>query len=287
MERKLARLARRAHGVVSRRQLLEAGLTRTEIAHRLRRGDLIAVFRGVYRVGHTAPSSEAGYTAAVMAGGDGALLSGRPAGHLLELLKGAPPPPEVTAPKARRVKGVRVRRGRRQGTVWRGIPVITVAETMVDLAAELTADELARAFHQAGIRHHTTPAQVEAALARRPNAPGATTLRRVLRGDVHVTLSTLEKRFLALLKQHRLPLPHTNQPAGSRRVDCRWPHHHLTVELDGYRYHRSRHAWENDRHRERQAHARGDHHRRYTYNDVLENPALMLAELTELLRKSH
>ncbi len=168
MERKLARLARRAHGVVSRRQLLEAGVTRTEIAHRLRRGDLIAVFRGVYRVGHTAPSTEAGYTAAVKAGGDEALLSGQAAGHLLELLKGAPPAPEVTAPKARRVKGVRVRRGRRQGTVWRGIPVTTVAETIVDLAAELAPDELARAFHQAGIRHHTTPGQVEAALARRP-----------------------------------------------------------------------------------------------------------------------
>ena len=162
-----------------------------------------------------------------------------------------------------------------------------MAETIVDLAAELTADELARAFHQAGIRHHTTPAQVEAALARRPRARGAGTLRRVIRGDVHVTLSTLEKRFLTLLRAHRLPLPETNQPAGSRRVDCRWPAHRLTVELDGYRYHRSRHAWENDRHRERQAHARGDHHRRYTYNDVLENPALMLAELTELLRKSH
>ena len=179
VEKKLGRLARRSRGVVARRELLEAGVTRKEIDLRLRRGYLIAVFRGVYRVGHTAPSTEAGYTAAVMACGNGALLSGQAAGYLLELLKGAPPPPEVTAPTPKRISGLRTRRGRRQGTTWRGIPVTTVAETIVDLAAVLTPDELARAFHQAGIRHHTTPAQVEAVLARRPYAPGAGTLRRV------------------------------------------------------------------------------------------------------------
>ena len=283
VEQILARLARRSHGVVARRELRRAGITPREIDRRLRRGDLIAVFRGVYRVGHAAPSTEAGYTAAVMACGTDALLSGHAAAHLLGLTKGAPPAPEVTAPKARRVSGLRTRRGRRNGTTWRGIPVTTVAETMVDLAAMLEPDELARAFHEAGIRHRTTPAQVEAALARRPNAPGAGTLRRVLHGDLPVTLSTLERRFLALLRAHRLPLPETNRPAGRHRVDCRWPDHRLTVELDSYRYHRSRHAWEQDRRREREAHARGDQHRRYTYGDVLESPALMLAELTGLL----
>jgi hypothetical protein len=117
----------------------------------------------------------------VKACGNGALLSGRAAAHLLGLLKGAPPAPEVTAPKARQVKWLRTRRGRRDGITWRGIPVTTVAETMVDLAAEFTPDDLACAFHEAGIRHHTTPAQVEAALADRPKAPGAGALRRVLR----------------------------------------------------------------------------------------------------------
>jgi hypothetical protein len=283
VEQILARLARRSHGVVTRRQLLKAGVTPKEIDQRLRVGALIAVFRGVYRVGHAAPSVEAHYLAAVWACGDDALLSGMAAAHLLGLTKGAPPPPEVTAPTARRVRGVRTRRARRRGTTWRGIPVTAVAETMVDLAATLEPDQLARAFHEAGIRHKTTPAQVEAALARRPNAPGAGTLRRVLRGDVHVTLSTLERHFLALLRRRGLPLPETNRPAGSHRVDCRWPDQRLTVELDSYRYHRSRHAWEHDRRREREAHARGDQHRRYTYGDVLERPALMLAELTGLL----
>ena len=123
-----------------------------------------------------------------------------------------------------------------------GIPVTTVARTLVDLAAVLGVDALARACHEAGVLHGTTPAQVEAVLARRPSSPGAGRLRRVLHGDVRVTLSTLEKRFLARLKAAGLPLPVTNRPAGGRRVDCRWPAHRLTVELDGYQYHRSRHS---------------------------------------------
>ena len=73
-------------------------------------------------------------------------------------------------------------------------------------------------------------------------------------------------------REEALPLPNTNRPAGGRYVDCRWPDHALTVELDGYRYHSSRHAWEHDRRREREAYARGDDFRRYTYGDVFEQP---------------
>ena len=127
---------------------------------------------------------------------------------------------------------------------------------------------------------------MEAVLARRPNSPGAATVRAVLRGEVRVALSELERRFLALLREHRLPLPETNRPAGGRRVDCRWPEHHLTVELDSYRYDSSRHAWEQDRRREREAHARGDQIRRYTHGDVFDDPELMLAELHALLPHS-
>jgi hypothetical protein len=110
-----------------------------------------------------------------------------------------------------------------------------VSRTLVDLAALLPPEALARACHEAGILHGTTPTQVDAVLTRRPQSPGAATLRRVLRGDVHVTLSQLERRFLARLEAAGLPLPQTNRRAGGRRVDCRWPAHRLTVELDSYR----------------------------------------------------
>ena len=172
----------------------------------------------------------------------------------------------------------------RDVTTYRAIPVTTVPRTVVDLARELPPGELARVVHEAAVRFRVTPEAVEAVLARRPNVRGAAKLRRVLRGDVHVTLSRLEDRFLELLAEDQLPLPKTNRPAGGHRVDCRWDDPPLTVELDGYRYHSSRHAWEQDRRREREARARGDEFRRYTYGDVFEEPRLMLAELRGLLR---
>jgi very-short-patch-repair endonuclease len=279
----IGRIARRQHGVVTRRQLLDAGVSREQIRRRLLRKALLRVHPGVYRVGHRAPSVEARYLAAVLACGDGAVLCGKAAGYLWGLLKGTAPPPEVTAPKRRKVKGVRTRHARRretEGTTWRGIPITTVPRTLVDLSSMLSLEDLALACHEAGVKHRTTPRQVDAVLAKRPNAPGARKLRKVMRGDVHVTLSKLERKFLERLKEERLPLPTTNKPAGSKRVDCRWPEHRLTVELD----HHSRHAWELDRHREREARARGDEFRRYTRDDVYESPAQMLRELSSLLR---
>jgi len=283
----LARLAERSHGVVTRAELLAAGVTAEQIKHRVRTGGLIPEFRGVYRVGHRAPSVEARYLAAVRACGRGGVLSGRAAAYLRGLIRGSPPMPEVTAPTQRRVPGVRTirtRGGSIQATTWRGIPVTTVPRTLVDLAAVLDVEDLARACHEAGVRYRTTPADVDAVLALRPRVAGAGKLRRILHGDVRVTLSVLEKRFLQVLATVGLPLPETNRPAGGRRVDCRWPEEQLTVELDSYRFHHSRHSWELDRRREREARARGDEFRRYTYGDVFEEPGLMLAELQGLLR---
>lgn len=227
--------------------------------------------------------------AAVKACGDGALVSGMAAAYLFGLLRGATvaPPAEVTAPRRRRVKGVTTRHARRMcrldAETWRGIPVTTVARTLVDLAAVLPFDDLARACHEAEVRHRVTPAQVEAVLARCPNRPGAGKLKRVLRGEAHVALGRLEERFLALLEEARLPLPETNRPAGTMRVDCRWPERRLTVELDSYRYHNTRHAWEQDRRRDREARARGEELRRYTWSDLTKDRRLTLRELRRRL----
>jgi very-short-patch-repair endonuclease len=283
VEEKLASIAARTHGVVTRRQLLETGVTRQELRSRLQRGDLLREQRGVYRVGHRAPSTEATYLAAVLAAGDGAVLSGRATAHLWGLVKGPAPAPVVITATERRIEGVRTHRSRQLDpadvTIFNAIPITTVPRTLVELAADLPLDDLARACHEAGVRYRVTPGAVEAVLERRPNSSGARRLRRIMKGDVRVTLSTLERRFLNALRAEKLPLPITNRPAGGRRVDCRWPEHRLTIELDGYQFHNSRHSWEQDRRREREARARGDDFRRYTYRDVLEDPGPMLTEL--------
>src|SRR5690349_11141644 len=92
VERKLAAIAHHQHGVVTRQQLLDAGITPRQIDERLYAGTLIRIHRGVYRVGHAAPSIEATYRAAVFAGGREAVLSGAAAAHLYELVRNGRPP---------------------------------------------------------------------------------------------------------------------------------------------------------------------------------------------------
>jgi hypothetical protein len=253
------------------------------------KGLLIPEYKGVYRVGHTAPSTEASYLAAVKACGQGALLSGRAAGYIQGLIKGRPPPPEVTCPTERNIEGIITRRRRRNmdprdAANHRFIPITCVPRTLVDLAATLELDDLARACHEAGVRYGTRPSHVQAVLDRSPRAKGTRNLKLVMTGDAKVTLSKLEREFLRLLKAENLPIPITNKPAGGKSVDCRWPDHRLTVELDSYRFHNSRYAWEQDRVREREARARKDRFCRYTWADVFEDSEAMLAELREPLR---
>ena len=279
----MGRVATSAKGIATRRELLDAGVSSDEISHRLDTGALLLEYPGVYRVGHRAPNFESSYMAAVKACGDGALLSGMAAAYLWGLVKGKPPPPEVTAPKKRKA----ATRWSPQvccddRTKWKGIPVTTVPRTLIDLAPRLDEDQLARACHEAGVLHKTTPAMVERLLGH--NTPGSKKLRAVLRGDAQVLLSKLEKRFSERLNAAGLPLPLTNKLAGGRRVDCRWPEHNLTVELLSYTFHNSRYAWEQDQRRQREAYERGDEFRTYTWHDVFDAPEQMMRELVELLR---
>src|SRR3954467_13622289 len=102
--REAARIAGRQHGVIAMWQLLRAGFSPAAVNRWVQKGLLHREFRGVYRFGHRAPSWEARYMAAVLACGDGAVLSGLAGAFLLGALKGKPPAPEVTAPTNRAVK---------------------------------------------------------------------------------------------------------------------------------------------------------------------------------------
>ena len=280
----IAAQAARAHGIVTRKRLRAAGITDKEIRIRLARGSLIQVHPGVYRVGHAAPSVHATYLAAVLACGEGALLAGDAAAWLAGLVRGIAPPPFVLTRTERRIRGIRTRRCRNlpKGITFHSVPSLTVPQILVDLAATLSLDALARACHEAGVRHKTTPRQVRKAL--RPNAKGAAKLLAVMEGRAPVTLSALERRFLKRLDEASLPRPdQINRVVDSHRIDCRWREAKLTVELDSFTYHNSRHAFEQDRRREREAYARGDQHRRYTYADVFEDPTALLRELGALL----
>lgn len=286
-DRLIGDVATANHGVATRTLLLKAGVTDAEMRHRLDTGALLGEHPGVYRVGHRAPNTKATYHAAVLACGPGAVLYGLAAAHLLGLIRGEPPEPMVMTRNLRDLDGITTRRYRKLARAdvgeVDGIRVTSPARTLLDLAGVLDGADLARAAHEAGVKHGTTPRQVKAAMGRRQKAPGAAKLRAIMEGDVKVVLSKLEAKFLKLLKDEGLPLPDTNKRIGARRVDFHWTSPQVTVEVDGYRYHRSRHAWDKDYARALEARARGDEFRRYSHEDVTKRGRLVRQDLRRLL----
>jgi len=280
-----ARLAAQQHGRVAWRQLVAAGTDRHLIQRWLEDGRLRRVHDGVYAVGHTAPSVHAEYMAAVLAGGAGASLSHRAGGYLLRLLRGSPPPPEITVPTTahRRRPGIVIHRVRAMPVLdvatFDAIPVTTVPRVLLDLSPSLAPEELSRACHEAWIHHGTGSDKVEACIARNPHKKGVAKLRTALGSDV--TLSMLEDAFRELLRRHNLPLPRTNIDHLGDKVDCHWPQHGLTVELITYRFHATRHAFERDLARRRRS-----NHIAYSYGDVVDRGAATTAELRELLERA-
>ena len=125
------------------------------------------------------------------------------AAHLLGLLTGSPPRPEVTVPTTagRTRPGIVIHRVRDlpflDTSSLERIPITIVPRTLLDLAPRLACDGLANACHEAWVRHRTAPDQIEACVARNPHKPGIAKLREALGADV--TLSVLEKGFLALV----------------------------------------------------------------------------------------
>ncbi|CAA9476609.1 MAG: hypothetical protein AVDCRST_MAG30-510 [uncultured Solirubrobacteraceae bacterium] len=277
-------MAARQRGLVTRAQLLGAGLTADEIAGRLRAGRLHAVHRGVYAVGHPALAPPAAEQAALLACGPGSVLSHLTAAVLWELLPAAGLTIHVTVTGGRVPRppaGVRLHRADALEPARReGLPVTTPARTLLDLAATAKAPQLARALNEAQIRRLISVDALSSAAAGRR---GARALRTALEDHHGYTRSRAERQLLALLKRAELPRPRTNVPLEGFEVDAHWPEARLVVEVDAYGTHGSRTAFERDRLRDARLQAAGFRVLRITWNQLNETPEAVVAALAPWL----
>lgn len=296
IDRDILRLAERQHGVVARRQLLGLGLSADAIVHRARIGRLVRLDRGVYALGHRALCPEGHWMAAVLACGAGAVLSHRSAARVWGLRPWSGPV-EVTVPTsggARRRAGAIVHRSQDLSpsatSCERGLPVTTVARTIVDLAGVVPPHHLRRAVERAEQQELFDLRAIEEVLAARRTQPGTRALRALLADarahDLPTTRSDHEAAFLQLCLDHGLPRPQVNRWDGTTEVDFRWPDDGLVVEVDGWSTHRTRRAFEDDRARDRRAVVGGLRVVRFPASEILRRPAGVAAELRALLAAS-
>jgi very-short-patch-repair endonuclease len=278
-------LAADQHGVVSRTQLLERGLSRSAIEHRLARGRLHRVGQGVYAVGRRQVGRHGAWMAAVLSCGEDAALSHETAGALWGICP-ASRPIEVSTRTYRRRTGVVVhRRADLEVTHHQGIPVTPPVFTLVDIAARLTRDALEAAINAADKRDLVDPDSLRAALHDLTPRAGLARLRETLdRRTFVLTESALERYFLPLARRAGLPRPLTAQIVNGYMVDFYWPNLGLVVETDGLRYHRTPAQQAKDRLRDQAHAAAGLTHLRFTHDQVRYRPGHVQETLTTVAR---
>jgi very-short-patch-repair endonuclease len=271
-------MARSQHGVVSRAQLARIELGRRAIDHRVSQGRLHVIHRGVYAVGHDALTQRGRWMAAVLAGGDGAVLSHRDAAALWRLRPSARPRIEVSARSKRGRPGLQFHEAvlaPDEVTVHEGIPVTTVARTLFDLAAVVDARQVERAINEAEVLRLWDEVSLAGLVKRYPRRPGAGKVRAALgarRDGPTLTRSELEERFLARVRAASLPSPEVNATveADGRtfEIDFLWRDQRLAVELDGRASHGTAAAFEGDRERDRILSAAGWRPARFTWRQL-------------------
>lgn len=285
------RIAGRQHGVVTRQQLLGAGVSKGTIDRRLATGRLKRLHRGVYLVGPVVPPL-AFELAACLACGPGAVVSHRSAAALWGFLRA----------RRGRTVDVSVRPGggtRRPGiaghrphgvepdetTVLEGVPITTPCRTLYDLARVLRPKLLERAVSEALACGRVTSVDMEVTARRYARRPGGRRLAAALGEDgPSLTRSEAEARFLRLARRAGLPSPRVNRVLAGYEVDFHWPDERLVVEIDGFAYHGSRRAFERDRARDADLSRAGFRVVRVTWNQLLNEPLVLAARLGALLR---
>lgn len=215
-DHRIAELAARQHGVVARAQLFAIGLTRDAITRRIRAGRLHLMHRGVYAVGHRRLTERGRWMAAVLAGGDGALLT-HGSGAALWLLPFSRGRTTVTVPGRKRAPSgitfVESQIPDDERTRIDGIPVTTVPRTLLDLAGITDERRLEKAVNEAEYRGLWDALSIVDLLDRYPRRAGTPALRAILESrSPGVTRSKLEDRFLSFLHAAVLPRPQLNVP---------------------------------------------------------------------------
>jgi very-short-patch-repair endonuclease len=284
VDQAIAALATRQYGVLTRAQLVAVGLDRGGIARRLAAGHLHRLHAGVYAVGHRAPRREAGWLAAVLACGEGAVLSHRSAAALWRIREGEGSTPDVTI-------GTRNGRRRRSDVVvhrshlaapdrsrYAGIPVTSPARTLVDVAREIDHDDLVRALRETQFLRRFDLLEMREVLARRPCRR-----LRILVEDLVLTQSGIEDELLAICDRHGVGRPLTQQVVCGRRVDFLWAVERVVVETDGWEAHGTRGAFQADRTTSNRLQLQGYVVLRFTSTDLRRRPAHVARQIRTAL----
>ena len=283
-------------GIVTRAQLLEAGITSDLIKSRVRLGNWQRIYPGVYATFSGELIREAALWAAVLYAGPGAMLSYQTAAELWGLADEPSSLIHLTIPGDRRVRKqpgmVPHLSGRASHALHpSGLPPRTkLEETVLDLwAASRELDAAVGWLTRALGRRLTTQARLSEALQARSRVHWRAQLAELLSPDAEGIHSVLEYRYVRDVERpHRFPAA-TRQAQARRNGrnlyrDTLYEAYQTAVELDGRVAHPGDSRW-NDIHRDNAATIAGTSTLRYGWLEVTTIPCEVAAEIAVALAR--
>jgi very-short-patch-repair endonuclease len=250
--------------------------------------------RGVYAVGHTALVPLAREMAALLACHGSAIISHRSAAQLWRIVGpvdagAASVDVTVRRGEGRSRAGITVHRTRHLARadvrMIEGIPLTAPSRTLLDLAGGLDPRELESACGEALVRRLTSQAALRRLARDSAGRRGARPLRSLLDAEAGpaLTRSEAEERLIALVRDADFPPPEVNIRVHGHLVDFLWRSERVVVEVDGYRFHSSRAAFERDRVRDAELEEAGLWVIRVTWRQLTEHPFGVVARLARAL----
>ncbi len=264
-------------------------------------GSLHPLFRGAFAVGHRVVGRHGRMFAAVLACGDGTVLSHGSAAELQGLWDKRATPVDVIPPRraGRKIADIRwhnvLRPTPEEIELREGIPCTTVARTVVDMAGRTGFISLSRLVERAAMQHRLDVPEVDRVLARgrRRGAPNLRTILDLWRTDDERKRkprlrSPLEALLLPALVAAGVSHPECNvklRVDGGRplEVDLLWRSQRLAIEADGEETHGTRHAFQEDRKRDQRLVAAGYRVARVTWRQAENEPAGVAARIKRML----
>jgi very-short-patch-repair endonuclease len=288
-DQRMAWIADRQRGNVSREQLLAIGISSSTVDRSLKRGPLHRRHPGVYVYGHRAPVPLAEETAAILALRDGAVLSHHTAAAMWGLMPAGERQVHALVlghARAGRLDGVVVHRTAvlEPGDIrtCKGLPVTSPLRTVLDMAWVLSGRPLELMLDHAIVDHHLDTELLGRRCKGRPGGPRLVAILDRWNGPT-ITRSKAEELFLRLIRQAELPPPRINIRNDGKERDYRWPAQRILVEIDGYLFHGTHRAFDQDRRRDAQASALGFTTIRITYRQLIDEPMAVIARLSAAL----
>jgi hypothetical protein len=222
----------------------------------LARGELARVHAGVYAVSYHRVEPIARAMAAVLACGEGALLSHDSAAALWGLRRW-PKTPEVTTAKHVRRPNIGTHRSTTLDPtdvrVELNVPTVNAGRAIFEIAPRLSDRQLTRATQDARHEGHLKPTDLDKLLLRCPR------LQQLVDPTQNPTKSGFEDELTSWLTKHGLPIPITNTKVNGHEVDALYPEHKLILELDSWPFHKDYPTWRSDRERDAENLAQGGH----------------------------